>query len=262
MPRSACGRGQRRGSERVLTAAGFSLAAPTHGVNEDCFCIAPELSLIAVADGVGGGPSGEIASQTALEGLRQVVGESDPHEDALALLRAAVRHSDALVRGLGASRPELSRASTTLCAALVGDTHVALLHVGDSRAYLVRDGMLEQLTEDHRAGSSRRRGPQGAATMAPVRRGLLLAALGAAAPCGADIFARETRPGDLLCLCTDGLSDCVPDAAILSICLCDEPLAIRCEALADAARAGRHQDDVTAVLALLEGTRQRGCDEP
>lgn len=158
--------------------------------------------LLAVADGFG--PGGAPVSRAAVEALKTLETREIPASDVLNLLQETVS---------GAREAVAHDSGTTLTALLWTDSRLALVHIGDSRAYLLRDGALFRITHDHTLVQSLidegRLTPE-EATSHP-RRTLLLKALGTAAP---DLRLHDAAPGDRYLLCSDGLSSVVPDARI------------------------------------------------
>ncbi len=238
-----------------MEAHGITTQGPHRTVNEDAFCVAPEIGLLAVADGVGGGPAGELASHTAIDALLEFFKSpalaAEPGTD-LELMSLAAEQCDVRVRQVGAEHPGCNRMSTTLTACLVRSTSAFFLHIGDSRAYLVRNGAIEQLTNDHVSGSETLASdPADDVDAVKPQRRFLLAALGSLVPSGADVFECEIAPGDIIFLCSDGLSSFVSDGEIAEACNLPVPLADRGNALAALVRERGSRDDVTAVVAAL-----------
>ncbi len=179
--------------------------------NEDAFVNRPPL--FAVADGMGGARAGEIASRLATEALREGRAGGAGEQRVFELIQAANQRvyqrseTDADASGMG----------TTITVALVEDGVVAIGHVGDSRAYLIRDGKLEQLTEDHSLVAELLRtgklSPEEAETH--PQRSMITRALGTDPDVDADTFSVEAREGDLFLLCSDGLTSMLADDEIL-----------------------------------------------
>ena len=181
--------------------------------NEDAFVVEPPL--FAVADGMGGAQAGELASSLAAAALKDVQepgGGGEERVDELiqqANRRVYERQSqDAAASGMG----------TTMTVALVEDGRVAIGHVGDSRAYLIRGRSLEQLTEDHslvaelvRSGKLSPEEAEG-----HPQRSVITRALGTDPDVDVDTFSVETRPGDLFLICSDGLTSMVDDDMIMT----------------------------------------------
>jgi protein phosphatase len=210
-------------------------------------------TVFAVADGLGGHAGGEVASAAAVAPLAALDGRgfADPAEAAEALA-GAVRQANAAILDQAAGDPGLWGMGTTLTAAAVaGDHHLQLAHVGDSRAYLLRDGSLEQLTTDHTVvGELVRRGrlsPEQAAVH--PERSILTRAVGLDPRVPVDTpDPLELAAGDQVLLCSDGLTETVPDAAIAELLSAPGDGDAACRSLIDAANAAGGPDNTTVVL--------------
>jgi PPM family protein phosphatase len=171
--------------------------------NEDAAYAGPRL--LAVADGLGGHAGGEVASATVIDALRPLDTEV-PAGDVLTALEDAVRRASSALGDIVAADPALRGLGTTLTALLWSGSQLGLVHIGDSRAYLVRDGEVFQITHDHTMVQLLV--DEGRITTEEVathpQRSLLLRALGdfTSEP---DLQLREARPGDWYLLCSDGL---------------------------------------------------------
>ncbi|MGQ4418253.1 MerR family transcriptional regulator [Streptomyces sp. SAS_269] len=204
--------------------------------------------LLAVADGCG--PAGASASSAAVEALRFLdEGEEPGAGDVLNLLEDAVRSAGEAVRDLADGSPEVG---STLTALLWTGSKLALVHIGDSRAYLLRDGGLFRISHDHSVVQSLidegRLSPEEAESH--PRRALLLKALGIGGPAvAADLRLQEARAGDRYLLCSDGLTGVVADARIKELLAgeADPERAVR--VLIDAANAAGGPDNVSCVVA-------------
>src|SRR5579862_2435815 len=184
--------------------------------NEDNFVAAPPV--FAVADGMGGAQAGEVASELAATTVTEAkLDPSSPGEErVVALIKAA----NLRVHQRAATDPAASGMGTTMTVAILqADGKVAIGHVGDSRAYRLRDEHLEQLTDDHSLVAELvRRGelsPQEAAIH--PQRSVITRALGTEADVDVDVFTVETRDGDVFLLCSDGLTTMVDAEAITAI---------------------------------------------
>src|SRR5256886_13288608 len=229
---------------------GNSAAATDPGrrcrLNEDSYVCEPPL--LAVADGIGGAQAGEIASGLAAAVLRDDSGDGAVGEQRVdGLIQEANRRvydrqtQDAAVSGMG----------TTMTVALVEDGNVWIGHVGDSRAYLIRDGKLEQLTEDHSLVAelvrSGKLSPEEAETH--PQRSVITRALGTDPDVDVDTFSIPTQPADLFMLCSDGLTSMVEDDVILStVEKHRDNLQTAAKALIRAANKGAVEDNITAVF--------------
>jgi len=226
--------------------------------NEDWYLVDDSLRLFAIADGMGGHRAGEVASTTAIEALRSAVASGRPLDEAIADANRAVYEkaaSDESLEGMG----------TTLTAIAVGSGPAVVVgHVGDSRAYLARDGRLTQITEDHSLVEEMVR--EGRITedqaLTHPQRSIITRALGIEPDVIADLYPVELRPDDRILICSDGLTDMVRPADIARI-LRQQPDPQRAsEAMADAANAAGGVDNVTALViaALGESAESAGSD--
>lgn len=221
--------------------------------------------LVLVADGMGGAAAGEEASRLAMEAIQaDFLGQargSDllhelPDEDIVEKLRIAVRRANRAVIHRTSEHPEFQGMGTTMTLAFVRDSRAIVLHVGDSRAYLVkaRQGWINQITDDHSfveallaAGHITRE----QAAIHPMRN-VLYRALGQFDDTDADVYRRQLEEGDRLILCTDGLTRNISAEEIAAIaCRSDEPAAIAQE-LVDLANARGGQDNVSVIVLVME----------
>jgi len=220
--------------------------------NEDAYVVEPPL--FAVADGMGGAQAGELASSLAAAALKDMPepgGGGEERVDELiqqANRRVYERQSqDAAASGMG----------TTMTVALVEDGRVAIGHVGDSRAYLIRGRSLEQLTEDHslvaelvRSGKLSPEEAEG-----HPQRSVITRALGTDPDVDVDTFSVETRPGDLFLICSDGLTSMVDDDMIMTeVARNRDDLKGAAKALVRAANNGGGEDNITVVFFEIDGT--------
>jgi protein phosphatase len=207
--------------------------------------------LLAVADGMGGHAAGELASSTAIATLAELDSEELGPEELLTELQQAIEVSAERIAQFIEADPSRAGMGTTLTAILWGDGRIAIVHVGDSRAYLLRDGELQQITTDHTYVQSlidAGRITPDEARRHPKRNLLLRAIDGSGLPEG-DPSLRQAESGDRYLLCTDGLSGVVPDDAIARVLLeVPDPTAAVSMLVELALEAGA-PDNVTAVVA-------------
>ncbi|MEU1345762.1 Stp1/IreP family PP2C-type Ser/Thr phosphatase [Streptomyces sp. NPDC005786] len=176
--------------------------------NEDSGYAGPRL--LAIADGMGGQAAGEVASSEVISTLVQL-DDDVPGSDILTSLGTAVQRANDQLRMMVEEDPQLEGMGTTLTALLWTGQRLGLVHVGDSRAYLLRDGVLTQITQDHtwvQRLVDEGRITEEEATTHP-QRSLLMRALGSGDHVEPDLSIREVRAGDRYLICSDGLSGVV-----------------------------------------------------
>jgi protein phosphatase len=217
--------------------------------NEDRYLARPPV--FAVADGMGGHQAGEVASELAMS----VLGESldqDPSLDGEAIAWA-MEEANRVIRGEARRRPELVGMGTTCTVAVVG-LEIRIAHVGDSRAYRLREHVLEQLTEDHSlvARMVREGFIDSDAASTERLRHVITRALGATDGIEVDVVTADRAPGDRLLLCSDGLHGQVDDAAIARV-LSEEPdPAKAADRLVELANDSGGDDNVTVVVIVVD----------
>lgn len=204
--------------------------------------------LLAVADGYG--PAGAPASSAAVAALRFLDGDEVPAGNVLNLLEDAVHAASEAVRDVDAGAGENG---TTLTALLWTGSRLALVHIGDSRAYLLRGGALFRVTQDHTVVQSLV--DEGRLTVEEAvshpQRALLLKALTTGTP---DLRLRDAEPGDRYLLCSDGLSAVVPDATVRDLLTAAPGPEAAVHSLVDTANAAGGPDNVSCVVADLVAT--------
>lgn len=212
--------------------------------NEDSFLVDDRLELYAVADGMGGHNAGEVASATALEALRAAVASGKALDAAIVIANSAVFEKAATDR-------DLDGMGTTLTAvAILGESTLLIGHVGDSRAYRIRDGALEQLTEDHSLVEELVREGRLSPEEAEVhpRRSVITRALGIDPNVEVDLYTIDARTGDRLLLCSDGLTTMVRDDDVLRIAQLEKDPRLAADRLVDAANEAGGDDNITVII--------------
>lgn len=229
--------------------------------NEDAFLTRVELGVFAVADGMGGHAAGDVASRLAVQQVADAI--TDAYSRRFGIRRATETLESAVLRGnreilaVAGREPDKAGMGTTLTTlALVSrDRRAAIAHVGDSRAYLYRDGRLSQLTRDHtwvqeQVGA-------GLLTQEQARRhpfgNILTQALGTDAEIRVDTHAFEILTGDLLLLCSDGLTAMLDDDGIGAILRESPDLEAVAQRLIDQANERGGHDNITVVLVRITG---------
>lgn len=224
--------------------------------NEDSYAASAKNRLFLVADGMGGHAAGEIASQIAASTVEEIVvtrsRENVPVEEAL---RAAVEEANARIYRTQRTRPELAGMGSTVTVLSFASDKYHIAHVGDSRAYLLRDGFLSQLTRDHslvwhlfESGVLKKED-----LSTHPQKNLITRSIGPHPEVEVDIEEGEVREGDVYLLCSDGLADVVPEDGIRELLsnATQSPQEI-CQALVRAANTAGGPDNVTVVVVRLE----------
>lgn len=234
---------------RWQAAAATNIGLVREG-NEDAYGIELERGAFVVCDGMGGAAAGEIASRVATESfLATIDGLEEFSQDGA---RAAVKRADQAVREAAQKDERRQGMGTTLVALLLADNarHGWLVHAGDSRAYRLRNGMLEQMTADHSFVEEQVRSGQltrEEAERSPLRN-VITRAVGSSAATEPDVLPIEVAAGDLFLLCTDGLTREVGHDGLVKVLKTEQDLAVACTALVKAALASGGRDNITCLL--------------
>lgn len=226
-------------------------------VNEDSYGLLagpqaglpPGSGVYIVADGLGGHAAGDVASRLAVETILQACAHTSswghPHD----LLRDAIEEANNAVYRRARQDAALAEMGTTVVAALILDDMLMLANVGDSRAYLVREGELQQLTRDHSWVA--KAVEDGVLTREQARhhpdRNVIYRSLGAASSVDVQTYEYRLQAGDRILLCTDGLTDVVPDALIAELCTTPD-VDEAADRLISAANNRGGPDNITATL--------------
>ena len=213
--------------------------------NEDNYVVAPPL--FAVADGMGGAQAGEVASRLAASALE--AGDSDGLEGTTRI-DSLIQEANRRIYDRASTDPTASGMGTTMTVAVVEGMTVAIGHVGDSRAYLVRGAQMEQLTEDHSLVNELLKTGKLSEEEAQVhpQRSVITRAVGTDPDVDVDGFTIEAEDGDVFLICSDGLSDMVSDEEILELLHQNrDDLDKAVKALVAAANRGGGEDNITAV---------------
>ena len=250
----------------ALEACGLSDIGPVRRTNEDSFVADEELQLFVVADGMGGHSAGEIASSLAVETIVGFIRRSEDGEFSWPYgvdahlsfcanrLRTAIHLANRRVFRAAEKHDEYTGMGTTVVGALVAGSRLAIAHAGDSRVYVLADGVLTQLTTDDTwmatvlAGQS-----NGVVPSTHPMRHVLTNVLGARDHADVHVQERELRGGDMLLLCSDGLHNVVDDEAIAELMSADTVPANIVAHLIETALANGGRDNMTAVVVRYEG---------
>jgi PPM family protein phosphatase len=223
--------------------------------NEDSFIADPRINLYLVADGMGGHTAGEIASKIAAAAMHEVVAaqmiQARPMEE---VLRSAAEFANQRIYDSQRETPEYAGMGSTLTALAFRNNHYCVAHVGDSRAYLLRDGDLNQLTEDHsyvwplfEKGILKK-----SELSAHPRKNLITRAVGTHTQVSVDIQQGSVQEEDVYLLCSDGLTDAVQDENIREL-LSQRSKSARevSQTLVEAANAAGGPDNITVIIIRL-----------
>lgn len=244
--------------------------------NEDCFVADPPLGLYVVCDGMGGGNAGEIASALAVDAIQAHLAEAARQEDLPLIgpcdatvsaqanrLASAVRVANTVVHRESWSRSDYAGMGTTVVAALLYEDVLAIAHVGDSRLYLIRNGAIHALTTDHSwVAEQILKGllTEEEASRSP-RRHIVTKALGVESAVDVELTETPVKHGDMLLLCSDGLTRAVLPNDILHLLSGSEDLLTMADRLIVMANEAGGDDNTTVVLVTLRNEFQTGLWE-
>lgn len=224
--------------------------------NEDSLFVDDQLGPLIVADGMGGHQGGEVASALAVDVISSFLKERLPDEQGTdqvgELIVKAIQKAHEEICTRAADNPELNGMGTTVVLALCQGEKVHVAHVGDSRAYLIRDNEVRQLTKDHSVVSEMLRSGQitpREARRHPLRN-VITRSLGSPDSAGPDVQCHNWEQGDYLLICSDGLTNMVKDPEIKKLVLKHaSDVQAACEALVAEANANGGKDNISVILA-------------
>jgi serine/threonine protein phosphatase PrpC len=250
----------------TLRSAAGSDVGRRRSMNQDSATISPRL--LAVADGMGGHAHGEVASSVAVSALldldARLRGVDLDEVDLLAALDEAISDAAARLTALSEHNPELRGTGTTVVAFLVHGTRIGVAHIGDSRAYLLRDGELHRLTRDHTLVQSLldegRISPEEAATH--PRRSWLIRTLQEGTPAEPDLFPVDGLIGDRYLVCSDGVTAVLGDAELRDVLASIEEPVDAVARLIELANEGGGPDNITCIVADLVDETPQLDDDP
>jgi serine/threonine protein phosphatase PrpC len=228
--------------------------------NEDSFGYDNDPHLYVVCDGVGGGAAGEVASSTAVRILIECFEDQTFTQPELSLeskLLHSIQEANRVVRETAQSNPQLQDMGTTLVCACMNGSRVLIGNVGDSRAYLIRNGFCVQITQDHSLIEEQIRSGMLTPEMAATSdlQSVITRAIGAADTVEPDLFAADLQSQDMLLLTSDGLTRYLQPAEIAAIASPSAELPAICQCLVEEAKQRGGADNITCiVLRALEIT--------
>lgn len=220
--------------------------------NEDSLLVLPDVGLLAVADGMGGYKGGEVASNLALQTLEEELGRLlRKGERRRQALLDSVKTANGMVFARSDQNQELKGMGTTITACLLGEGELFTAHVGDSRAYLLRQGIIRQLTRDHSLVQEllRNGGINEEQALQHPQRHMLTRALGTERSVEVDVYQEPVQANDFLLLCTDGLTRYLGQEDLLNIIISAKDIDAAVRALMEKALQGGGADNITIILA-------------
>lgn len=227
--------------------------------NEDSYLA--KAPVFVVADGMGGHIAGDVASATAVEVIQKELG--DARADQPETLIAILKNANSEIYEKAAADESLRGMGTTCTLMLVADSTAQIAHVGDSRAYLLRDGELQQVTEDHtlvgRMVSEGRLDPEEAEHH--PQRSIITRALGVDSEVDVDLISLDLQTGDRLLLCSDGLTSMIAAPQIREVLADGDDPQAAADALVDQANSAGGDDNITVVV-VFAGIEQTGAPPP
>jgi PPM family protein phosphatase len=249
---------------KALEISGISDAGCSRTNNEDCITWNSELGLALVADGMGGAKAGEIASRIAAETILKevrvninqlfskptVAANGEQYSQAGLILFNALNKANGVILGIAEEQLECKGMGATTVAALFHNNKVSVGHVGDSRLYLLRNGVLRQITEDHtviyelvKCGLYTKKQAEDS-----VNKNIVTRAVGVTKDLRIDILEESALPGDIFMLCSDGLTDLVPDSKIQETLEGGGKLSYSAQKLVDLAKKYGGSDNISLIL--------------
>ena len=219
--------------------------------NQDALLMQPgAYGLFGVADGMGGHKAGDVASRMAVTLVGEALENRQPEAD---LLRSAIEKANARIFEAQLEDDALHGMGTTMTAIWEDENRILLGHVGDSRAYRLRDGQISQVSQDHSMVAELVR--SGAITEEEARRhpyrNIITRAVGTSLSVQVDLTELDKRPGDVYLICSDGLSEYVDEEQMRKV-LTSRPLDAAADTLLQMALDGGGRDNISLVLAEVE----------
>lgn len=215
------------------------------------------MDLAILADGMGGHLAGDVASKMAVDGLGAAWSTStiSQPDKASEWFEQAIQKVNEAIYQEGTAHPEMQGMGTTIVSTALLNEKFVLAHVGDSRAYLIHEDQLRQLTDDHSLVNELLKSGEITAEMAAVhpQKNVLTRSVGIAGTIKTDISEHECQSNDYLLLCSDGLTNMVSEEAILTIVASDQSLEDKTKQLINAANEAGGADNITVLLIHFEG---------
>lgn len=232
-----------------IRSCGISDVGRKRQKNEDSYLINDSRRLFIVADGMGGHAGGEYASRIAITTIEETFKESSPDASPEKLLETSIKDAGQKIVAKAEEDRALRGMGTTVIALHLGEKKAVVGHVGDSRAYLFRDGVLEQLTDDHSLVNEQVK--SGLITEEEAKthqfKNIITRSLGVTPEVEVDLVSRKLKAGDAFLLCSDGLSNLV-EMSEMEKELRDRETVLAAKAMVDLANKRGGDDNITLVL--------------
>lgn len=237
-----------------IRAAGESDAGRVRTANQDAFGFDLDRGLFVVCDGVGGEQAGAVASRMAADCMLDCFPVCHDRYAGAGALHRVIHQIHRRLRDAGTAEPAYAGMSTTIVSAFFDGQRMWIAHVGDSRAYLLRNDSLHRLTDDHSVLSQRLRNGDLRADPAEARRlqGILTQALGSGDLVVPDVTTLRIEPGDRFLLATDGLTSVLSHSAMLSLLVASVAPQHACRELVAAANASGGFDNITCIVVQID----------
>lgn len=222
--------------------------------NEDAIFVSDALGLYLVADGMGGHAQGEIASSLAIETISKGFSPSNGNKIVPLLIKIIQEANQRIYDQPQKIRPQEGvstlnkRMGTTLVALAISKHNAVIAHAGDSRAYRLRHSKLERLTRDHSLSESIQEGVNAPVRIHPNLKNIVTRALGIDPELEVDIREEKLKKDDLFLLCSDGLTNMVPDSEIKALLSFPHSDALACKALIEKANSYGGKDNISCIL--------------
>ncbi len=253
-----------RAAAMKMIVRGVTDVGRKRDANEDCFAVVPEDHLFVVADGMGGHAAGEVASRLAVSAIADFIASTRqdseitwPYEYDLSIpmegnrLKTAIRLANQKILDTISQKKDLEGMGTTLVGAMVNEGRAYVGHVGDSRAYLIREGGIRQLTSDHSwVNEQVKLGflSRSDASRHPFRN-VVTRALGSREDVTVDVAEEPLHEGDYLLLCSDGLNTMLDDDSIVQVIVQHgDDVDAAARALVAKANENGGEDNITVIL--------------
>lgn len=239
-----------------MKACGLTDNGLSRESNQDSLFVSDlrELPLFIVADGMGGHNAGEIASSIAVEAIKEKFMETRENlqskDSIIKTIKDSVFEANKKIYFKALSTPECSGMGTTLTMSYIFDNEIYIGHIGDSRAYYISDSDIDQLTEDDSLVNELIK--NGSITIEEAKnhpqRNVITKALGTSIDIEVDIQTIKYKIGDILIICSDGLSNMVKEDKVFDIIKSEEDVSLACQSLIDLAKKNGGSDNITLII--------------